>query len=128
MESSNSCGIQLKINFETGFNPMAGKELIRSAASRMFRLGGLAGRVGISMAGNTVANLFRDTESQEEHRAIILMRNAMRVKELLGQLKGVPMKIGQMVSLHEKLLPEEVVNALKTLQQNAKGLGIDKLP
>ena len=98
---------------------MAGKELIRSAASRMFRLGGLAGRVGISMAGNTMANLFRNMESQDEHRTTTLLKNAIRIKKLLGQLKGVPMKIGQMISLHEKLLPEEVVQALKTLQQNA---------
>ncbi|MBC2717734.1 MAG: AarF/ABC1/UbiB kinase family protein [Desulfobacteraceae bacterium] len=106
---------------------MAGKELIRSAASRMFRLGGLAGRVGVSMAGNTVANLFRDMESRDEHRAIILMKNALRVKELLGQLKGVPMKIGQMISLHEKLLPEEVVQVLKTLQQNAPSVAFDDI-
>ncbi|MDA3895770.1 MAG: AarF/ABC1/UbiB kinase family protein [Desulfobacteraceae bacterium] len=106
---------------------MAGKELIHSAASRMFRLGGLAGRVGISMAGNTMANLFRDTESRDEHRAIILMKNAVRVKELLGQLKGVPMKIGQMISLHEQLLPEEVVRVLKTLQQNAPAVPFEEL-
>ncbi len=106
---------------------MAGKELIRSAATRMFRLGGLAGRVGISMAGNTVANLFRDTESRDVHRTIILMRNALRVKNLLGQLKGVPMKIGQMISLHEQLLPEEVVRALKTLQQNAPAVSFEEL-
>ncbi|MDA8403248.1 MAG: hypothetical protein M0Z56_03490, partial [Desulfobacteraceae bacterium] len=71
---------------------MAGKELIRSAASRMFRLGGLAGRVGISMAGNTVANFFRDTTNRETRRSIILIKNASRIQELLGQLKGVPMK------------------------------------
>ncbi|MCD6585120.1 MAG: AarF/ABC1/UbiB kinase family protein [Desulfobacteraceae bacterium] len=106
---------------------MAGKELNRSAASRMFRLGGLAGRVGVSMAGNTVANIFRDTENRDEHRAIILMKNAMRVKKLLGRLKGVPMKIGQMISLHEKLLPEEVVQALKTLQQNAPAVAFDEI-
>ena len=106
---------------------MAGNKLIRSATSRMFRLGGLAGRVGVSMAGNTVANLFRDTESRDEHRAMILVKNAWRVKELLGQLKGVPMKIGQMISLHEKILPEEVVRALKTLQQNAPSVPFDEI-
>jgi predicted unusual protein kinase regulating ubiquinone biosynthesis (AarF/ABC1/UbiB family) len=106
---------------------MAGKELIRSAASRMFRLGGLAGRVGISMAGNTVANLFRDTESQDEHRTTTLLKNAIRIKEILGQLKGVPMKIGQMVSLHEQLLPEEIVRVLKTLQQNAPAVPFDEI-
>jgi len=106
---------------------MARKELIKSAASRMFRLGSLAGRVGASMAGNTVANLFRDAESRDDRRSIILMKNALRVKELLGQLKGVPMKIGQMISLHEKILPEEVITALKTLQQNAPAVSFDEL-
>lgn len=106
---------------------MAGKEMIRSAASRMFRLGGLAGRVGISMAGNTVANLFRDTSSREAHRSVTLMKNARRIQELLGQLKGVPMKIGQMISLHEKLLPEPVVRALQSLQQNAPSVPFEDM-
>ena len=95
------------------------KELIKSAASRLFRLGGLAGRVGASMAGNSLANLFRDTDTRGDHRAVMLMKNALRIKELLGELKGVPMKIGQMISLHENLFPREVVQVLKSLQQNA---------
>lgn len=95
------------------------KKMIRSATSRMFRLGGLAGRVGISMAGNAVAGLFRDMERSHEVRADLMLKNALRVKDLLGQLKGVPMKIGQMVSLHERLFPAEVARVLQTLQQNA---------
>lgn len=98
---------------------MTDNDLIRSAAARMLKLGGLAGRVGLSMAGNTVANIFRDLESRDESRTVTMMKNALRVKEILGQLKGVPMKIGQMISLHEKLLPAEVVKVLRSLQQNA---------
>jgi predicted unusual protein kinase regulating ubiquinone biosynthesis (AarF/ABC1/UbiB family) len=94
-------------------------KLITSAASRLLRLGELAGRVGLSMAGNTVANLFRDEENRGEHRAAVLLKNAVRVKEALGQLKGVPMKIGQMLSLHERLFPEEVARVLRMLQQKA---------
>ncbi len=112
---------------ERRIKPVAGKELIRSAASRMFRLGGLAGRVGISMAGNTVANFFRDTTNRETRRSIILIKNASRIQELLGQLKGVPMKIGQMISLHEKLLPEPVVKALQSLQQNAPSVPFEDM-
>ncbi len=95
------------------------KELITSAASRLLRIGGLAGRVGASMAGNTLANLFRDLETRDDHRAGTLLKNALRIKDLLGELKGVPMKIGQMISLHENLFPPEVVEVLKSLQQNA---------
>jgi predicted unusual protein kinase regulating ubiquinone biosynthesis (AarF/ABC1/UbiB family) len=94
-------------------------KLITSAVSRLIRLGELAGRVGLSLAGNTVANLFRDETDQGEHRAAILLKNAIRVKETLGQLKGVPMKIGQMLSLHERLFPEEVAQVLRMLQQKA---------
>jgi predicted unusual protein kinase regulating ubiquinone biosynthesis (AarF/ABC1/UbiB family) len=98
---------------------VAGKEMMRTAASRMLQLGGLAGRVGMSLAGNTVANLFRDSPSRETYRSLNLIKNAGRIQEILGQLKGVPMKIGQMISLHEKLLPEPIVSALQSLQQNA---------
>jgi predicted unusual protein kinase regulating ubiquinone biosynthesis (AarF/ABC1/UbiB family) len=55
------------------------------------------------------------------------MKNALRVKDLLGQLKGVPMKIGQMISLHEKLLPDEVVRVLRTLQQNAPSVAFEDI-
>lgn len=106
---------------------MSRQKLIRSATSRMFRLGGLAGRVGASMAGNTIANFFRDTESREEHRSVALAKNAVRVKDLLGQLKGVPMKIGQMLSLHERFLPGEVADVLRTLQQKAPSVPFEDI-
>ena len=106
---------------------MAKDNLIRSAASRMLLLGGLAGRVGVSMAGNVVGNLFRAQGSKDAHQAAVLLQNAIRVKNLLGQLKGVPMKIGQMVSLHEKLLPKEVAMVLKTLQQQAPAVSFDDI-
>lgn len=101
--------------------------MIKSAAARLFRLGELAGRVGVSIAGNTMANFFRDPGGKEEHRAAVLLKNAIRVKETLGQLKGVPMKIGQMLSLHEKLFPEEVAQILRTLQQKAPAAPFDDI-
>lgn len=98
---------------------MGHEKLVKAAAMRLLHLGGLAGRVGFSMAGNTVAGLFRDEKARESFRADALVKNALRIKETLGSLKGVPMKIGQMISLHEKLLPDEVTSILKTLQQKA---------
>lgn len=94
-------------------------KMVRSATMRLFHLGGLASRVGLSMAGNTVAGLFRDEKARKSFKADVYVKNALRIKETLGSLKGVPMKIGQMISLHEKLLPDEVTSILKTLQQKA---------
>lgn len=106
---------------------MAGKEIIRSAASRIFRIGGMAGRVGVTMAGNTVANLFRDPRARESSRSVALVQNARRITDMLGQLKGVPMKLGQMISLHETLLPEPLADALRSLQQNAPSVPFDDM-
>jgi len=103
------------------------KKLIRSATQRMFRLGGLAGRVGVSMAGNTMANFFRDTERKDEYRLDTLLKNAQRVTEQLGQLKGVPMKIGQMVSLHDNLFPKEVIQVFKSLQKQAPSVPFSEM-
>jgi len=103
------------------------KKLITSSTSRMLRLGGLAGRVGASMAGNTLSNLFRDPEQREKEQSATLMKNALRVKEALGELKGVPMKIGQMLSLHEDLMPREVARVLQTLQQKAPAVPFEDI-
>ncbi|MGM0451747.1 MAG: ABC1 kinase family protein [Thermodesulfobacteriota bacterium] len=98
---------------------MSKKKLVKSATSRMARLGSLAGRVGFSMATNTMANYLRHAENSDEQQSAVMMKNALRVKDALGELKGVPMKIGQMLSLHENLLPEEVTRVLQSLQQKA---------
>jgi len=41
------------------------------------------------------------------------------VVKTLGELKGAAMKVGQMLSLHDSLLPPEVAAVLRTLQQQA---------
>jgi predicted unusual protein kinase regulating ubiquinone biosynthesis (AarF/ABC1/UbiB family) len=45
--------------------------------------------------------------------------NASRVVESLGQMKGAAMKVGQMLSLHDGMLPPEVAQVLRVLQQEA---------
>lgn len=52
----------------------------------------------------------------------MLVENATRVTAALGSLKGVPMKLGQMLSLHQGLLPPEVANVLRCLQQQAPAI------
>ena len=103
------------------------KTLDKSATSRLFRLGGLAGRVGMSVAGNTFFNMFRDKDQIDENTARTLMRNAVMIKEAFGQMKGVPMKIGQMLSLHENLLPREVAHIFQSLQKNAPSIPFEEI-
>ncbi len=106
---------------------MTGRKLNRSATSRLFKLGGLAGRVGLSMAGNTLSRMFRDKEDADATYGQTLMKNAVMVKEAFGQMKGVPMKIGQMLSLHENLMPAEVARVFQSLQKNAPSVPFSEI-
>lgn len=98
---------------------MADDGMITSATRRVLKLGGLAGRVGASVATSQALGLLRSGPSRSARRTENLVRNAVRVVETLGELKGAAMKVGQMLSLHEGLLPPEVAEVLRTLQKQA---------
>ncbi len=91
--------------------------LITSAFRRFVKLGGLAGRVGASVLGEQIRELAGP--AGEERRVEHMVRNATRIAETLGELKGAAMKVGQMLSLHVGLLPPEVAAVLKALQGDA---------
>lgn len=90
-----------------------------SSLGRFVKLGGLAGRVGASVAGNQILDLARSGPARQLRRTENLVRNAGRIAETLGELKGAAMKVGQMLSLHEGLLPPEVAAVLRSLQREA---------
>jgi len=98
---------------------MATRKLNTSAIGRFLKLGGLAGRVGASMVGSKVADVVRSGPTRELRSAENLVRNAARIAETLGELKGAAMKVGQMLSLHEGLMPPEVAEVLRSLQREA---------
>ena len=93
--------------------------MITSAFRRFVKLGGLMGRVGASMAGAQLTNLARSDVSSQIHQTEALVRNATRIVETLGEMKGAAMKVGQMLSLHEGMLPPEVSAVLRSLQKEA---------
>ena len=94
-------------------------EMITSALRRFVKLGGLAGKVGVSVVGNQVLDVARSDPAKQIKKTENLVRNAMRIVETLGEMKGAAMKVGQMLSLHEGMLPPEVAEVLRRLQKEA---------
>ncbi len=98
---------------------MSSDEMITSAVRRFVKLGGLAGKVGASVVGNQVMDIARSGPAKQVKKTENLVRNAMRIAETLGEMKGAAMKVGQMLSLHEGMLPPEVAEVLRGLQKEA---------
>ena len=104
---------------------MSRNDLITSAVGRFVKVGGLVGRVGVSMLGEQAVGLLRDGPAKRLKRAENMVRNAARIAETLGEMKGAAMKAGQMLSLHEGLLPPEVSAVLSVLQKEAPSVSFD---
>ncbi len=98
---------------------MSRKQPPISALRRSLKLGALVGRVGTSVAGHRLLEIGRSDEVRRKQRADTLVANARRVVESLGELKGAAMKVGQMLSLQEGVLPKEVSGILSELQARA---------
>jgi predicted unusual protein kinase regulating ubiquinone biosynthesis (AarF/ABC1/UbiB family) len=103
------------------------KDLITSAVGRLFKLGGVATRVGMSLATEQAIGFLFSDPIQQARRTEKFMQNAMRVTEALGELKGAAMKAGQMLSVHEGLLPPEVSAVLRGLQNEAPPVSFDRM-
>ena len=93
--------------------------MITSAARRFLKLGGLAGRVGASVVTSQALDVVRSGPNRKIRQTENLVKNALRIVETLGELKGAAMKVGQMLSLQEGLLPPEVAEVLRGLQKEA---------
>jgi predicted unusual protein kinase regulating ubiquinone biosynthesis (AarF/ABC1/UbiB family) len=90
-----------------------------SAVGRFLKLGGLMGRVGTSVLTERTLDLALSAPSKQIRRTENLVKNAVRIVETLGEMKGAAMKVGQMLSLHEGLLPPEAAEVLRALQKEA---------
>ena len=100
-------------------------ELNTSPLGRFVRMGGLVGRVGVSMLGDQAVGLLRDGPTKRLKKAENMVRNAARIASTLGEMKGAAMKVGQMLSLHEGLLPKEVAIVLSALQNDAPSVSFE---
>ena len=104
---------------------MGRDDLNTSAFGRFVRVGGLVGRVGVSMLSEQAAGLLREGPVRRLKKADNMVRNAVRIADTLGEMKGAAMKVGQMLSLHEGLLPPEVSAVLSVLQKEAPSVSFD---
>lgn len=78
---------------------------------------------GTRIATHMATNLFSSKEKRQERHREMMSRQALMLVEELGQLKGSVVKIGQVMALYgEHFLPDEVTEALHTLEDQTTSL------
>lgn len=93
--------------------------------ARTTRLARLGTRAGGSYALHRARRVFASAERREALDAAHELRTAEQVAEVLGDMKGALMKVGQMASYLDAGLPEPLRAALAQLQQDAPPMSAD---
>mgnify|MGYP005839207035 CR=1 FL=1 len=88
-------------------------------AGRLFRLTGMTTSIASRVAGHQVRKLFQDDAAQKRDREKLMRDVGKQVAETLSHMKGAVMKVGQIASQMQDLLPAEIADALTVLQKSS---------
>ena len=92
--------------------------LTSGRARRAIKIGELASQVGSSYLWNQLRRPFLSAPARERELLETHIRNAQRVVESSKQLRGAFMKLIQMLSMRQDLLPGEALDVLRATQSN----------
>jgi predicted unusual protein kinase regulating ubiquinone biosynthesis (AarF/ABC1/UbiB family) len=87
-------------------------------ARRAIKMGGLASQVGTSYLWTSIRRPFLSRTAQDRELLETHIRNAERILESSKHLRGAFMKLIQMLSMRQDLLPGEALDVLRTTQSS----------
>lgn len=91
-------------------------KLTRGRAKRVFKVGELATSVGSAYLWEALKSPFRTRDQRQQALLDTHIRTAMRIVESSKELKGAFMKLVQMLSMRDDILPPEALSVLSVVQ------------
>ena len=97
--------------------------------SRLMRLSGLGAKVSSSYMGQRISSAFRGESSQKDKRHKLHLKNAERIVETMGVLKGAAMKVGQSLAViaDSMDLPSDISEVLSQLHNKAQPVPFEEI-
>ncbi len=92
------------------------RKLASGRTKRVLKVGGVATSVGSSYLFERLRKPFRSSGDHEKSMLDTHIRNAMRIVESSNELKGAFMKLVQMLSMRDDILPGEALDVLSVVQ------------
>src|SRR5262245_62301059 len=101
--------------------------LTRGRAKRVLKVGELATSVGSSYVWEALKSPFRSAGKRQQSLLDTHVRNAMRIVESSKELKGAFMKLVQMLSMRDDILPAEALKVLSVVQSQVPPMDYDEI-
>ncbi len=115
-------------NKKTKKDPRHLEDVRTGSLSRTAAMAGIGAKAGARLTSYSLATLFMSAEDKKRRKDTMMTEQAQMFADELGKLKGSVMKAGQMLALYgEYFLPPEVVEILRTLQDDSPALGWHKI-
>lgn len=92
--------------------------ITKGRAKRALQVGSLTTSVGGSYVWNALKRPFQSAGQQDQSLFDLHLKNALRIVESSRELRGAFMKLVQMLSMRDDLLPLEVLNVLSVVQSS----------
>lgn len=108
-----------------GLPGKSGRGLTRGRARRALKVGEVAASVGTSYAWEALKRPFRSAEQRGQAMLDTHVRNAMRIVESSKELKGAFMKLVQLLSMRDDILPAEALKVLSVVQSSVPPMDYD---
>jgi predicted unusual protein kinase regulating ubiquinone biosynthesis (AarF/ABC1/UbiB family) len=112
-------------------NPSAPEEVPSGHASRLGRLGALGAKIGGRFVASAAKRLFSSKEQADQEREASHSQAAANIAKTLGEMKGLAMKVGQLLSYIDGTVPPEYQGvyrqALSKLQSKAPPLAYGRV-
>lgn len=93
--------------------------LVTSTRARLVRIGRLLGRFGLQRVRFWLRGVFATRAERARLREHFHVHTAEQAARALGEMKGVMMKLGQILSFSVEAMPPEARRALESLQRDA---------
>ena len=92
--------------------------ITKGRAKRALQVGSLTTSVGSSYVWNVLKRPFQSADQQDQSLFDLHLKNALRIVESSRELRGAFMKMVQMLSMRDDLLPLEVLSVLSVVQSS----------
>ena len=87
-----------------------------STTGRLWKLTGMTTSIATRVASHQVKGLFQSEQDRATSREALMRHIGQEVAATLGQMKGAVMKVGQIASQMQDVLPREISEQLAVLQ------------
>lgn len=86
---------------------------------RLWRMTGVTTSIATRVARQQVLGVFQSPEERQREREELMQVIGREIADALGEMKGAVMKVGQIASQMQDILPKGVADALSVLQKNS---------